>query len=107
MPDTLEGQIVQDADRLDAIGAIGIARAFSYGGTRGRPLWEPEGQPRENMTAAEYYARQGDTIAHFHEKLLLVKGMMNTAEGKRLAEMRDQYMRAYLTEFAAEWDGIR
>lgn len=107
VPDTLEGRIVQDADRLDAIGAIGIARAFAYGGAHGRPLWDPEERPRENMTAAEYCARQGDTIAHFHEKLLLLKGMMNTAEGKRLAEARDAYLREFLQEFIAEWQGIR
>ncbi len=89
---TLEGKCVQDADRLDAIGAIGVARAFAYGGSRGRVMHDPEG--KDDST----------TIAHFYQKLLLLKERMNTQTGKRLAEQRDAYTRAFLSEFLAEWD---
>ena len=107
VPDTLEGRIVQDADRLDAIGAIGIARTFAYGGSRGRAMHIPGEAFREGMTEAEYYANRGTSINHFHEKLLKLKDLMNTPAGKRMAEARHDYMVGFLEEFMAEWDGLR
>lgn len=104
---TLEGQIVQDADRLDAIGAIGIARAFTYGGAKGLPLHDPEAEPRRQMTAAEYRGQQAATVAHFHEKLLLLKDRMNTAPARRLAAHRHAVLEQFLAEFQAEWEGER
>lgn len=104
---TLEGQIVQDADRLDAIGAVGIARAFAYGGAKGRLLHDPEEAPRETMTAAEYKSHQAATITHFYEKLLKLKERMNTATARRLAAHRHAVLEQFLEEFQAEWDGER
>ena len=104
---TLEGRVVQDADRLDAIGAIGIARAFAYGGSRGRALWDPDEAPQEYASKAAYRASGSSTINHFHEKLLLLKDRMNTAYARRLAERRHAYMLAFLDEFGAEWQGER
>lgn len=94
-PSTLEAACVRDADRLDAIGAIGIGRAFAFGGSHGRALHDPDG------------ADSATTIAHFYDKLLLLKGMMCTATGRTLAEERDAFMRQFLDEFYAEWDGAR
>jgi len=107
VPDSLEGRIVQDADRMDAIGAIGIARAFAYGGSRGRPMHNPGEKPKENMTEAEYRVNQGTTVNHFYEKLLKLKNLMNTDAAKRMAEARHRYMQGFLDEFMDEWDGKR
>lgn len=106
-PPTLEGQCVQDADRLDALGAIGIARAFAYGGNHSRAMYDPEIPYREAMSAEEYRSYPSTTINHFYEKLLQLRALMNTDTARAMAEERDAYMRAYLTEFFAEWEGVR
>lgn len=100
-----EMEVVQDADRLDAIGAIGIARCFNYGGFKNRPLYNPEIKPNLNMTKAEYKTSSAPTINHFYEKLLLLKDQMNTKTGKRIALERHNVMVAFLKQFYAEWDG--
>lgn len=100
-----ELDIVQDADRLDAIGAIGVARAFNYGGFKGRGLYDPEIEPKLNMTKEEYKASNAPTINHFYEKLLLLKDRMNTETGKKIAQKRHEFMELYLEQFYAEWTG--
>ncbi|MCJ8210537.1 HD domain-containing protein [Mucilaginibacter sp. RS28] len=98
--------VVQDADRLDAIGAIGIARAFTYGGFKGRELYNPEIAPDLNMTKETYKKSTAPTINHFYEKLLLLKDKMNTATGKKIAEERHRFMEQYLEQFYQEWNGL-
>lgn len=100
---TLEGRVVQDADRLDALGAIGIARTFAYGGHKGQPIHDPAISPQPHATFEAYKRGGGTSINHFHEKLLLLADRMNTAAGKRLAAGRHQYMEQFLTQFDAEW----
>jgi len=99
--------VVQDADRLDAIGAIGIARAFTFGGSRKRPLWDPtEELPKEGMLSKEQYMnRNTNTLDHFYVKLLHLKGMMKTPSGKRRAELRHKYMEDFVDQFRKEWQG--
>jgi uncharacterized protein len=100
-----ELEIVQDADRLDAIGAIGIARTFNYGGFKNRALYNPSIAPNLNMSKEEYKNSNSPTLNHFYEKLLLLKDKMNTATGKKIALERHQYMENFLSQFYAEWEG--
>jgi uncharacterized protein len=103
-PLSLEGKVVQDADRLDAMGAIGIARAFAYWAAKGRAIYDPTVKPTEHRTA-EAYLKGGTTINHFYEKLLLLRDRMNTATGRAMAEVRHRFMEDYLRRFFEEWEG--
>ena len=102
---SIELNIVQDADRLDAIGAIGIARTFNYGGFKNRPLYNPNIAPKLRMSKEEYKNNEAPTLNHFYEKLLLLKDKMNTETGKKIAQERHRYMEGFLSQFYAEWDG--
>jgi uncharacterized protein len=102
--DTIEGKIVQDADRLDAIGAIGIARCFAYGGSRGSPLYLPGKRPVLHGSEAEYRSHRGSSVGHFHEKLLLLKDRLQTASARRIAERRHELMEEFLRHFLDEWE---
>ncbi|HWD70866.1 MAG TPA: HD domain-containing protein [Solirubrobacteraceae bacterium] len=104
---TLEGQIVQDADRLDALGAIGIARAFAYGGHRGRPLYDRDERAVQHESAAAYMASTSSTVSHFHEKLLLLAERMHTAGGRQLASGRHAYIVGFLEQLEGEISGER
>ena len=100
-----ELDVIQDADRLDALGAIGIARTFNYGGHKGRTIHNPEIKPNLHLTKEEYKNSDAPTLNHFYEKLLLLKDLMNTETGRKMAEDRHDFMLAYLDQFYKEWEG--
>lgn len=102
---SIELEIVQDADRLDALGAIGIARCFNYGGFKNRALYNPDIKPNLNMSKEEYKNSESPTLNHFYEKLLLLSAKMNTPTGKKIAQARHHYMEDFLSQFYAEWNG--
>ncbi|MBT2737044.1 HD domain-containing protein [Bacillus sp. ISL-7] len=102
---TIEAKIVQDADRLDAIGAIGIARAFAYGGKKGQPIYNPGIKVRNEMSLEEYRKGKSTSIHHFYEKLLKLKDLLNTESAREMAESRQQMMETFLEQFYQEWDG--
>ncbi len=104
---TIELEIVQDADRLDAIGAIGIARTFNYGGFKNRQLYNPEIFPNLKMSKEDYKKNEAPTINHFYEKLLLLKDRMNTKTGKKIAQERHKFMETFLEQFYREWNGVK
>ena len=100
-----ELDVIQDADRLDALGAIGIARTFNYGGHKGRTIYNPEIKPNLDLSKEQYKNSDAPTLNHFYEKLLLLKNLMNTETGKKMAEDRHNFMLAYLDQFYKEWEG--
>jgi uncharacterized protein len=102
---TREGMVVQDADRLDALGAIGVARAFAYGGSKGRALYDPNVPVEMHASFDQYKRSEGTTINHFYEKLLLLGDRMNTATARRIAAQRHQFMEQFLDQFLSEWEG--
>lgn len=104
---TIEARIVQDADRLDALGALGIARAFAYGGHHQRVMYDPDIKPCLNMTEEEYRNHVSTTVNHFYEKLFNLKDLMNTETGKKMAKDRENYMKEYLLRFIDEWNGLK
>lgn len=104
---SLEMDVVQDADRLDAMGAIGIARTFNYGGFKNRPIYDPAVSPKLDQSKEEYKNSTAPTINHFYEKLLLLKDKMNTETGRALAKERHQFMLQYLQQFYSEWEGVK
>lgn len=104
-PSSLEGCIVQDADRLDALGAIGIARAFAYGGHHNRVMYDPEILPKLNMTESEYRNHISTTVNHFYEKLFNLKKLMYTKKAIEIADQREQFMKDFISRFINEWDG--
>lgn len=106
-PKTIEGKIVQDADRLDALGAIGIARCFAYGGHKDSPIYDPTIKPVLDMDFETYKSHRGSSINHFYEKLFKLKDLMNTSSARKLAEERDAFMKSYLNEFYGEWEGTK
>ena len=105
-PSTLEGKCVQDADRLDALGAVGIARTFAYGGNHNRAIYDPNSTPKTAMNKEEYQNSQSSSLSHFYEKLFLLEGMINTDTGRAIAAKRTQYMKQFVDEFLAEWNGV-
>ena len=104
-PKTIEAKIVQDADRLDALGAIGVGRAFAYGGFRSREMYNPEIQPKTFLSEDEYKKHVGTTVNHFYEKLFLIRKLMHTKTAKNIAKYREKFMKEFLQEFYAEWNG--
>ena len=102
---SIEGEVVQDADRLDALGAVGIARTFAYGGRKKRPIYDPDIEPEKHSSFKEYKKSESPTINHFYEKLLLLKDRMNTEPGRRMAEEAHQFMLDFLDRFYREWKG--
>ena len=107
VPDTLESQCVQDADRLGALGAVGIARTFAYGGSHHREMYNPDIPPKINMSKEEYANSKSTSINHFYEKLFLLKGLLNTSSAKQIAEYRENFMHNFVNEFLSEWNGDR
>lgn len=104
---SLEGKVVQDADRLDAIGAIAIARTFTWGGARGRLIYDPAIKPEMHQSFEAYKNNTSSSLHHFYEKLFLLKDMMNTPTGQKLAEDRDRFMHRFVDQFLQEWEGQR
>lgn len=103
---TMEGRVVQDADRLDALGAVGVARCFAYGGKKGRLLYDPACKPRMHSDAESYHTDEGPSLNHFYEKLLLLRDRMLTESGKKAAAKRHRFLERYIAEFLSEWSGL-